>query len=64
MKVALSNLLMGRNRKRNAFEVEEELQFHVEMLERKYIENALNLVTTKGAQHEIHSDDERHERGL
>ena|SRR5215208_5523734 len=36
MKIALRNLLMRLNRKKTAFEVEEELQFHIEMLECKY----------------------------
>ena len=49
MKIALSNLLMGPNRKRNAFEVEEELQFHVEMLERKYTQQGLSIADAKAA---------------
>ena len=36
MKIALRNLLIRPNRTKNAFEVEEELRFHIEMLERKY----------------------------
>lgn len=36
MKISLPNVLMHSNRKRTASDVEEELRFHVEMLERKY----------------------------
>jgi len=42
MKIALRNLLMRRNRKKTAFEVEAELQFHIEMLERKYAQQGLS----------------------
>ena len=36
MKIALRNLLMRPNRRQTASDVEEELQFHIEMLQRKY----------------------------
>jgi hypothetical protein len=49
MRIALSNLLMRPNRNRNAFEVEEELQFHVEMLERKYTQQGLCIADAKAA---------------
>lgn len=49
MKLAISNLLTGSNRKRNAVEVEEELQFHVEMLERKYTQQGLSIADAKAA---------------
>ncbi|HWF90057.1 MAG TPA: permease prefix domain 1-containing protein [Pyrinomonadaceae bacterium] len=41
MKVALRNILLRPNRTKTAFEVEEELQFHVEMLERKYAQQGM-----------------------
>ena len=41
MKVALRNILIRPNRTKTAFEVEEELQFHVEMLERKYAQQGM-----------------------
>ena len=49
MKPAFSNLLIGPSRKRNAFDVEEELQFHVEMLERKYTQQGLSIADAKAA---------------
>jgi hypothetical protein len=49
MKLAFSNLLMVPGRSRNAFEVEEELQFHVEMLERKYTQQGLSTADAKAA---------------
>ena len=49
MKIAISNLLVGANRKQNAVEVEEELQFHVEMLERKYTQQGLSSADAKAA---------------
>lgn len=42
MKIALRNLLMRPNRKKIALEVEEELQFHLEMLERKYAQQGMS----------------------
>jgi len=41
MKIALRNLLMRPNRTKTAFEVEEELRFHIEMLERKYAQQGM-----------------------
>jgi hypothetical protein len=41
MRTGLRNLLMRPNRKKTASEVEEELQFHIEMLERKYAEQGM-----------------------
>src|SRR5215208_3366056 len=49
MKIALRNLLMRLNRKKTAFEVEEELQFHIEMLERKYAQQGMSDVHAKAA---------------
>jgi len=49
MKIALRNLLRRPNRKKTAFEVEEELQFHIEMLERKYTQQGMSKAHAKAA---------------
>jgi hypothetical protein len=49
MKTVITNLLMRTNRKVTAFEVEEELQFHIEMLERKFTQNGMNAAEAKAA---------------
>ena len=49
MKIALRNLLMRPNRKKTAFEVEEELQFHIEMLECKYARQGMSDAHAKAA---------------
>jgi len=49
MKVALANLLNRRDRRRIAFDVEEELQFHVEMLERKFTQHGMSSADAKAA---------------
>jgi len=49
MKIAIVNLLMRPNRKKIAFEVEEELQFHIEMLERKYAQQGMSDAPAKAA---------------
>lgn len=49
MKNALRNLLARLNRKKTAFEVEEELQFHIEMLERKYVQQGMSDVHARAA---------------
>ncbi len=46
MKIALANLL---NRKKPASEVEEELQFHIEMLERKYTQQGMSAADATAA---------------
>jgi hypothetical protein len=43
------NLLMRPNCRKIAFEVEEELQFHVEMLERKYAQQGMSDAHAKAA---------------
>jgi hypothetical protein len=40
---------MHSNRKRAAFDVEEELRFHVEMLERKYAQQGMSVAHAKAA---------------
>ena len=49
MKTILTNLFKSPNRKQILFEVEDELQFHVEMLERKYIQDGMSPVAAKAA---------------
>jgi len=49
MKIALHNLFMLPNHKRTACEVEEELQFHIEMLERKYAQQGMSIADAKAA---------------
>ena len=49
MKVAFPNLLMRLNRKKAVSEVEEELQFHLEMLERKYAQQGMPDAQAKAA---------------
>jgi hypothetical protein len=49
MKVAIANLLNRRDRKRIVFEVEEELQFHIEMLERKFTQHGMSFADAKAA---------------
>lgn len=46
MRIALRNFLVHPTRKKTALEVEEELQFHVDMLERQY---ALQGMSDEGA---------------
>lgn len=49
MKIAISNLLAHANRDRNAVEVEEELQFHIEMLECKFAKHGMSTAEAKAA---------------
>lgn len=49
MKISLPDLLIHSNRKRTAFDVEEELRFHVEMLERKYAQQGMSVAHAKAA---------------
>jgi hypothetical protein len=49
MKTALRNLFMRHNRKKTAFEVDEELQFHIEMLEHKYTQLGMSDAHAKAA---------------
>ena len=49
MKLVLSNLLMRSNKTRTASEVAEELQFHLEMLERKYTQQGMSDAHAKAA---------------
>ena len=49
MKTILTNLFRIRNRKQIVFEVEDELQFHIEMLERKYMRDGMSAAAAKAA---------------
>ena len=49
MKIAIPNLFKNSDRKQIAFEVEDELQFHVEMLERKYVQDGMSAAAAKAA---------------
>ena len=49
MKIAIPNLFKNRNRKQVVFEIEDELQFHIEMLERKYAQDGMSAAAAKAA---------------
>ena len=49
MKLAIANLLNRRDSRRIAFDVEEELQFHIELLERKFTAHGMSAADAKAA---------------
>ena len=49
MKIAIANLFKNFDRKQIAFEVEDELQFHIEMLERKYVQDGMSAAAARAA---------------
>lgn len=49
MKIPIVNLLMRPSRRKTTCEVEEELQFHIEMLERKYAQQGMSDAHAKAA---------------
>jgi hypothetical protein len=49
MKSEIANLFKNFNRKQIVFEVEDELRFHVEMLERKYAQDGMSAAAAKAA---------------
>ena len=49
MKIALHNLFMLHNHRTTACEVEDELQFHIEMLERKYAQQGMSDAHARAA---------------
>ena len=49
MKNILAHLFKNPNRKQIVFEVEDELQFHIEMLERKYVQDGMSAAAAKAA---------------
>ena len=48
MKIEIPNLL-NSNRQQIAFEVEDELRFHIEMLERKYVQDGMSAAAARAA---------------
>ena len=49
MKTILAKLFKNRYRKQIVFDVEDELQFHIEMLERKYVQDGMSPAAAKAA---------------
>ena len=49
MKIAIANFFKNSNRKQIVFEVEDELQFHIEMLERKYVQDGMSAAAARAA---------------
>jgi len=49
MKIEIANLFKNFNRKQIVFEVEDELRFHIEMLERKYAQDGMSAAAAKAA---------------
>ena len=49
MKTILANLFKITNRKQVVFDVEDELHFHIEMLERKYVQDGMPPAAAKAA---------------
>jgi len=49
MRIGLPNLLMRPNCRKTAFDVDEELQFHIEMLELKYAQQGMSDANAKAA---------------
>lgn len=49
MRIRIPDLFKKLNRKQVVFEVEDELQFHIEMLERKYIQDGMSAAAAKAA---------------
>jgi putative ABC transport system permease protein len=49
MKTILAKLFRNPNRKQIVFEVEDELHFHIEMLERKYLQDGMSAEAAKAA---------------
>ena len=49
MRITIPDLFKKLNRKQIVFEVEDELQFHIEMLERKYVQDGMSARAAKAA---------------
>jgi len=49
MKTAISRLFKNSNRRQILFDVEDELQFHIEMLERKYVQDGMSAAAARAA---------------
>jgi hypothetical protein len=62
MKTAIANLRKRLNRKNAALDVEEELQFHLEMLERQYARDGMSSTEARAAASTRFGDLERYKR--
>jgi len=62
MRAAIASLLKRHNRQQTALEVEDELLFHVEMLERKYVQQGMSAAEAKRAALRRFGDLERYKR--
>jgi hypothetical protein len=49
MKIILAKLFKNPYRKQIVFEVEDELRFHIEMLERKYVQDGMSAAAARAA---------------
>ena len=49
MMTPIANLLLRSNRGKTPFEVDEEMQFHIDMLERKYSQQGMSIADAKAA---------------
>ena len=49
MKTLIAGLFKNSNRKQMTFDVEDELRFHIEMLERKYVQDGMSATAAKAA---------------
>lgn len=49
MSIRITDWFKKLNRKQIVFEVEDELQFHIEMLERKYVQEGMSAAAAKAA---------------
>ena len=49
MKNEIADLFKNFNRKQLVFEVEDELRFHIEMLERKYVQDGMSAAAARAA---------------
>src|ERR671918_505205 len=49
MKIEIPNPFKNSNRNQIAFEVEDELRFHIEMLERKYVQDGMSAAAARAA---------------
>jgi hypothetical protein len=49
MKTFIADLFKSSNRKQMTFDVEDELHFHIEMLERKYVQDGMSATAAKAA---------------
>ena len=49
MRIGIADLLVRPNRRKSPREVEEELRFHIEMLERKYAQQGMSTANARAA---------------